>query len=366
MILKKFKLKTDIKNTPEKINQSNIQILKKTLSDLSIKIKKKESNSSLSTSNYLWRNESTNLLNSLNNQNSFLKSNTISAKNIFTKRLNKKLLNDKTAKEMGNKFYIRYREGVTDLDKKFNLFNTIIKSHPKILKKIFLDYKNIQNYDKEVLSSNINNYNRNLELLENHEKVKEHQALQNSHQFEKFRNSNNPNNIKSLLPQIKSPSESKHSSIFLNLKSHSPSIKKVSNYNKLEKKVHNILIQKKHLTNKKLKENSKKFCDEILDLDKECELYEPIDEYTSKINLKKNNFFNLGNLDRIIKLECLKDDKFYNEDYEKNRAFFKKCNEANNYLCDKALAGYCPNYVKKGNFLSTTLNKYNNLQGNFV
>ena len=42
MILKKFKLKTDIKNTPEKINQSNIQILKKTLSDLSIKIKKKK------------------------------------------------------------------------------------------------------------------------------------------------------------------------------------------------------------------------------------------------------------------------------------------------------------------------------------
>ena len=115
-----------------------------------------------------------------------------------------------------------------------------------------------------------------------------------------------------------------------------------------------------------MKNNSKKYCDEILDLDKECELYEPIDEYTSKINLKKNNFFNLGNLDRIIKLECLKDDKFYNEDYEKNRAFFKKCNEANNYLCDKALAGYCPNYVKKGNFLSTTLNKYNNLQGNFV
>ena len=37
--------------------------------------------------------------------------------------MNKKLLNDKTAKEMGNKFYIRYREGVADLDKKFNLFN---------------------------------------------------------------------------------------------------------------------------------------------------------------------------------------------------------------------------------------------------
>ena len=363
MILKKIKLKTDIKIAPEKINKSNINILKKTLSDLHKKIKKKESDSSLSTTNYLWRNESSNLLYSANNHNSSLKNNTISTKNLFNKRLNKKILNDKTASEMENKFYIRYREGVTDLDRKFNLIDINIKSHGKILKKIFFDYKNIQNYNKEVLSSNINNYNKNIELLEKQEKVKENQALKNSQKFEKLRNSDN---IKPLLPQIKTPQESKSSSKFLSLKSRSPTIKKVSNFNKLEKKVHNILIHKKHLTNKKLKNNSKKYCDEILDLDKECELYEPIDEYTSKINLKKNNFFNIGNLDRIIKLECIKDDKFYNEDFEKNRAFFKKCIEDNNNLCDKAIGGYYPSYVKKGNFLPRTINKYCNLQGYFV
>ena len=78
--------------------------------------------------------------------------------------MDKKLLTAKTAREMEDKFYTRYKEGANDLDKKFNLFNTVIKSHGKIVKKIFLDYKNIENYNKAVLSNSINNYKRNLEL----------------------------------------------------------------------------------------------------------------------------------------------------------------------------------------------------------
>ena len=367
MLLKKIKERTDIQNSSKKLNQSNINIFKKTFSNLNIKIKSKKNNSflftnRLSMANRLPKREASTLLN-----NKFLRStlnkNKISIKKIFNKCLKKKLLTDKTAREMENKFYIRYKEGVNDLSNSFNMFNTVIKSHEKIVKKIFSDYKNIQNYNKKLLNYSLHNYNRNLEFLENLDKVKELQVIRSSKKFEKMRNSNY---INSLFPRGKTPSDSRHSSLFSSPKNKLPSKKKeMSKYKKLEQEVHNALLQKRYFTYKKLKKNSQKFCEDVRDLDRECESYEPIDDETSKINLKKNNFFNIGNLDRIIKLASIKNEKYYKEDFENNRPFFKKCNEASNFLCDKAIAGYCPSFLKKGKFLPNTMRKYNNLQGKF-
>ena len=368
MLLKKIEERTDRQNSSKKLNQSNVNIFKRTLSNLNIKIKSKGNNSflftnRLSIANRFPKREASALLKNKFLQSALNKNSKISIKKIFNKCLKKKLLTDKTAREMENKFYIRYKEGVRDLNNSFNMFNTVIKSHGKIVKKIFSDYKNIQNFNKELLNNSLHNYNRDLEFLENRDKVKELQVLRSSQKFEKMRNSNY---INSLFPKVKTPNDSRQSSLFSSPKNISPSKKRVtSKYNKLEEEVHYALLQNKHFTYKKLKKNSQKFCEDVLDLDRECESYEPIDDNTSKINLKKNNFFNIGNLDRIVKLECLKDDKYCNEDFEKSRSFFKKCNEANNFLCDKAIAGYCPSFIKKGKFLPKTMRKYNNLQGKY-
>ena len=155
MLLNSIKEKSDVH---KKLNK-NI-ILKKTISELNIKVKNKRHNNilpinSLSTTNRYKKKEVSNLFNNiLKRQNSnlsnsplssLLKKSAISTRNIFKKYMDKKLLTAKTAREMEDKFYTRYKEGANDLDKKFNLFNTVIKSHGKIVKKIFLDYKNIEN-----------------------------------------------------------------------------------------------------------------------------------------------------------------------------------------------------------------------------
>ena len=349
MLLNSIKEKSDVQ---KKLNK-NI-ILKKTISELNIKVKNKRHNNilpinSLSTTNRYKKKEVSNLFNNiLKRQNSnlsnsplssLIKKSAISTRNIFKKYMNKKLLTAKTAREMEDKFYTRYKEGANDLDKKFNLFNTVIKSHGKIVKKIFLDYKNIENYDKAALSNSINNYKRNLEFIENQDKVKKLQVLKNSKKFEKLLNSHRKSLFSS---HIKTPSESRHPSFFSTAKFKISPIKRVS-----------------------IKNNAIKFCEQIQNIDKECKLYEPINKLTSKKNIQKNNYFNLSNLDRIIKLKCLKDDDYINEDYERNSAFLKKSFKDYYLYCDKAIAGHLPKFAKRGSFLPSTMKKFANLQGKY-
>ena len=378
MISDKIKEKNEKKNSPKKIKLNKINILQKTLSDLNIKIKNNRnfnflSRNCFSTSrNNRKKNKNLTFLSNIlqRNTRSFNKG-TLSIKNIFRKNINKKSFMDKIAKEMENKFYMRYREGKNDFDKSFNLYDKMIKTHGKIVKKIFLDYKNIQNYNKEEISSNISNYKRNLEFFENQNLIKEFIAMQNSKKFEKLKSAGNK---KSLFPSVPNNNNSKSnespSSFFSSKKNtktkSSPRTKRSSVYkNKLEEKVQEALHQNKYLTYRQLKINSKKFCEQVENLDKDCELYEPINDFTSKINIQKNNFFNVGNLDRIIKLECLKDEEYVNDDYERNIALLKKCSKNYCFYCDKAISGYCPSYVKKGSFLPRTIKKYANLQGKF-
>ena len=267
MLLNQIKEKSD---TYKKINK-NIK-LKKTLSELNIKIKNKRHNNilpvnNLSTTNRYKKKEISNLFNNIlkkqNSQlsnsplNSLIKKSAISTRNIFRKYFDEKLLNAKTAREMEDKFYTRYREGVNDLDKKFNLFNIVIKSHGKIIKKIFFDYKNIQNYNKAVINNSINNYKRNLEYLENQDKVKKLQVIKNSHKLEKLRNSHRKSLFSS---HIKTPTESRRPSLFSTRKYKISPIKKLSiennKFNKLEEKVKEVLLQERYYRYKKLKKNS--------------------------------------------------------------------------------------------------------------
>ena len=378
IIKEKFNSKSSQRNIKQKKN------LKKTLSDLNIKIKANNYNNVLPTTNLSTTNRfskkvtanlfhnilqghssSSQLSNSL--RSSLFKNSAISTRNIFQKYMNKKLFTAKTAREMEDKFYLRHREGANDLDKNFNLFDTVIKSHGKIVKKIFFDYKNIQNFNKEVLNTNISNYKRNLEFIENQDKVKEFQVLRASHKFERLRNYQYRKSLFS--SQIRTPIASKRPSLFPSPKYKPPLVKKVSKnsdkFDKLEQKVRNVLLQKKYVTLKKLKINSKKFCEEVENLDKECKLYEPINDHTSKLNLQNNNFYNIGNLDRIVKLSCLKDDRYINDDYEKNRPFLKKCYKEYNFECDKAISGYFPSFAKSKNFLQSTMIKFAHLQGKY-
>ena len=382
MLFDIIKEKCDLKTSQRNIKQK--KDLKKMLSDLNIKIKANNYNNVLPTTNLSTTNRfskkvtanlfhnilqghssSSQLSNSLHS--SLFKNSPISSRNMFKKYFNKKLLTAKTAREMEDKFYLRHREGANDLDKNFNLFDTMIKSHGKIVKKIFFDYQNIQNINKEVLNTNISNYKRNLEFIENQDKVKEFQVLRASHKFERLRNDQNRRSLFS--SQIRTPIASNRPSLFSSPRYKPHLLKKVfensDKFDKLEQKVQNVLRQKKHFTLKKIKINSKKFCKEVEDLDKECKLYEPINDYTSKLNLQKNNFFNIGNLDRIVKLACLKDEKYINDDYEKNRPFLKRRYKEYNFDCDKAISGYFPSFAKSKNFLSSTMIKYARLQGKY-
>ena len=59
----------------------------------------------------------------------------------------------------------------------------------------------------------------------------------------------------------------------------------------------------------------------------------------------------MGNLDRIIKLEFLKDERFSYEDYESNSTFLKKCTKEYSFCADKEISGRYPAFIKKIIFL---------------
>ena len=252
-----------------------------------------------------------------------IKTRPISTKNMFRNYIRRKLSSAKTAKEMKNKFYLRYREGAYSLGKSYNLHSGMLKSHDKIVKKIVFDYRNLPNFNKEVLNNTISKYNRNLELLENQDNVKRNQVIRDSKKFEKLKNSNNRKKMfrsSSMKKLSETPSLLYSTSKYkfpLRIK---PSLKK----EKFEEKFQDILIEKKKYYNYKLlKENSKRYCQQVRNIERECDFYETIDDESSKLNSQQNIYYNSNNLERIIKLEGLKDERFAFEDYEMNKYFLK-------------------------------------------
>ena len=352
MILNAIIQKSKLKYFPNNRNQKQIRLLKSNTSDLNINSKNEKINKSV--------------INTLSSKKLKKKSLLLKSKINFLIRQN----SVKTTREMQNKFYLRNREALKNMGKSNELFSGIIKAPEKIVKKIILDYKNIQSYDKDVLTNNLINYKRNVEYLENQEIVKENQRLKEGRKFNKLKNTENP---KLLITSYNRKNTDSYGSSLFSSPKFKPILKKPSlNYErgrekeiKLEEKVTDVLMQKKYLYYKKLKENAKKFCERIRNLDLDCKLYEKITNSNSKKNLQQQNYFNMGNLDRIVKLECIKDGSYSTEDYEGSSIFLKKCFNEYNLYCDKAISGYFPSFVKKEAFLNRTMIKYANLQGKF-
>ena len=377
MIWNKIKEKTELKRSRAKRNQNNKNILKKCLSEITIKNRNKKNNNISSTNDYSTINLTRKKENSFYCDNlkkqpsklanifpsSLTKKKAISTKNIFRKKLNKKSPFDKTAKIMETKFYLKMREGENLFGKSLNLFDKTIKSRDKILKKILFDYNDNPNYQKQVLNNTISHYNRNLELLEDQKKVKKYQVLKDSKKFKKLKESNNR---KLLISSISKKLSESPSSLHSSPKYKSPPKKRPSIIkDKFEEKLQEILIRKNYYTYKRLKENSKKYCQQVRNLEQDCDLYEPINDDNSKKNILRNNYFSMGNLDRIIKLECLKDERFSYEDYELNSTFLKKCTKEYSFCADKEIAGRYPAFIKKNNFLNRTIQRYGSLQGKY-
>ena len=331
-------------------NKRKFSLLKKNLSDLTIPRKINKSNLAK---------------NSLSSKN--LKKESLLMKKKINFIIRQNPVN--TTREMEKKFYLKNRKSLKNIDKGSELFAGVIKAREKLVKKIILDYKNIQSYDKTVLNNNKNNYNRNVEYLENQVEVKKNQRLKEDMKFNKLKNMDNR---KYILEFYKKRTNSLSSSFFSRPKYKTMMKKPSLNYdlekekeNKLEEKVNGLLLKKKYLNYKRLKENAKKFCESIRGLDLECKLYETINDSNSSKNIKQKIFFNSGNLDRIVKLECIKDGEYTSEDYEGNGNFLRKCCNEYNFYCDKVISGYFPSFVKKEGFLNRTSVKYANLQGKF-
>ena len=169
MILNAILQKSKFKNFPKNRNQKKIRLLKGNISDINISSKKEKMNHSV--------------INTLSSKKLKNKSLLLKSKINFLIRQS----SVKTSREMENKFYLRNREAFKNIGKGNELFSGIIKSPEKIVKKIMNDYKNIQSYDKDVLSNNWINYKRNVEYLENQEKVKENQRLKEERKFNKLK-----------------------------------------------------------------------------------------------------------------------------------------------------------------------------------
>ena len=302
-----------------------------------------------------------NTLNNIN-KNKNTKINKIKIKN-ENKKLNSTL---KTSSEMANKFYIRHREGSKGIGKSNDLYSGFIRDPKKIIDKILLDYKSLKKYDKEVLLFNKNSYERNIEYIENQEKIIKKKRIKESILFDKLRRKRLYNKFNINL--------SENSPLYLSIDNYKNKLKEnsISSMantmeieNNLEKKVTNSLKKNKTLMINKIKDNSIKFCNSIDHIDFMCRPYEPINEETSKINLRRNNYYNLPNLERISKLETIIKKGFDEDDFEYNGKYIKKFSKEYDFMVDKALFGFLPKFAKKANFNNKTLLKFNNLKGKY-
>ena len=250
-----------IKSQNNSNENDNINILNKYISDISINNKNNKnsniaSTNGFSTTAHIMKKNNSFHLNNIDlkktsqifnpHPSSLIKTRSISTKNMFRNYISRKLSSAKTAKEMKNKFYLRYREGAYSLGKSYNLHSGMLKSHDKIVKKIVFDYRNLPNFNKEVLNNTISKYNRNLELLENQDNVKRNQVIRDSKKFEKLKNSNNRKKMfrsSSMKKLSETPSLLYSTSKYkfpLRIK---PSLKK----EKFEEKFQDILIEKKKI-----------------------------------------------------------------------------------------------------------------------
>ena len=277
----------------------------------------------------------------------------------------------KTSNEMSKKFYIRNREVFKDIGKSNELYSGFIKDPRKIINKILFDYKNMKKYDKEELLFHKNNYERNIEYIENQEKIINAKRIKENLLFNKLKKSNkktynkissfNINQSESISPipfSINHKSKLKEQTI--------PSIDDIfESENKLEQKVIESLKNNKKLMIKKIKNNAIKFCNSISHVDFMCRPYEPINEETSKLNLRRNIYYNLPNLERISKLETIIKTGFDEDDFENNGKYIKKFSKEYEVMLDKVHFGFLPKFAKKTGFKNKTLWKYNNLHGKY-
>ena len=287
------------------------------------------------------------------------------------KKINKTL---KTSREMTKKFYIKNRDAFKGIGKSNDLFSGFIKDPRKIINKILNDYKNIKKYDKEILLNNKNNYERNIEYIENQEKIKEAKRIKDNILFNKLKRKQN-NNYYSKSSSFNNINQSEsYSHIHLSTINRKSKFKEQTlpssenifqEENKLEKRTTNCIAKNKIFMSKKIKLNSIKFCKAINHVDFMCRPYQPINKEISKKNLKRNIYYNVPNLERISKLKTIIKKGFDEDDFESNSKYIKKFSKEYDLMIDKILSGYWPRFIKKGKFNNETIERYNNLQGKY-
>ena len=214
-------------------------------------------------------------------------------------------------------------------------------------------------------------YERNIEYIENQEKLVNAKRIKQSLLFEKLKKSKKKtyNQLSSFNINQSESYSPIHFSINRKPKLKEETIPSIDNIfeqeNKIEQKVKDSLEKNKQLMLNKIKNNSIKFCKSINHIDFMCRPYEPINEETSKLNLRRNIYYNLPNLERLSKLETIMKKGFDDYDFEYNGKYIKKFSKEYDFTVDKVLFGHLPKFAKKTNFQNRTLLKYNNLNGKY-
>ena len=279
----------------------------------------------------------------------------------------------KSTIEMENKFYIRSKKGIKPEYQSDSLLKILAKDPAKVLQKIILNYggllknKNRENIKdgggaenlEDIMKKEQLNHNYNLDLRK---------KKKLSHTFiiskpSKFLHSNrNKNRLSFFIPNIPSSSQSKTimSNSFSNINDFKN--EKEVNYENIAK--HNINIIKKILKNR-MKKNSKMLSDSLINLGDDNLPYEPINEIISNRKIGQNIYMNAANLTRLIKVSKTVRCGFYEDDDINNiktlKNYYKNPENAFKYFKYNNI----PKSVKTNHFSRSTINRYNQYQGNY-
>lgn len=300
--------------------------------------------------------------------------------------------------KMMNDYYLKTRKIGSDTLESSGLYTGMIKSQSALNYKVESDFRDIEKYDKKSLELAKENFNRNLEYVTNHNKIRARQRIRENKGFYMLKELYEKKNKSSIRtrtnPLIKSRRnknrviritkyqevpETQSTQMTPRTSSRLWSVRStradfgfvtgLTNNTKFisnERKYKNARKQYKKFREKVNKRNLDKIDKGLRDMIYDFKNYEEVG-----VGVKRKNELgypakvNRNNLDRLIKVNTILRHGLMNDDFENNGDFIRKFGEISQMMGNKYISGFLPRFAKSRGFSNLTLRTFREKQGIF-
>lgn len=275
--------------------------------------------------------------------------------------------NLKSTIEMENKFYIRNKKGLKQEFQSDSLIKFLSKDPRMTLKKVNINNGKNKKFKKNITEEDIDIDNYGKKMLK--KSKSNYIYLFNE---KKINNKLNQTVVVSHNKKCKKMKNNKSFEIPSNISLNKFNLVSNNSFNKNKKKTNfekkanpNVKIFKKILKNR-IKKNSEMLSESMTKLGENCLPYENIKPCISNRKIVQNIYINKANLTRLIKVNKVIREGFYEDDDINCIKKLKNFSKNINYIFKNIKVKYSvPKYIKTNHFSKSTILRFNQHQGNF-